>query len=105
MRMKTPAFRIRRYRAWSYDVWGNARDGFDVNDRYDHGHVDIRCKRQVYNAGAAHEFAAYDPTDRQLSRAVGARGVEWDGESDYTLYATQRRNGRPICELEFIEYR
>lgn len=92
--MKT---KTRKFRLWTYDVWGNARDGFDVNDRYSHGYVSIRCRAKTYNVGTAHEFTDYQPTDRQLSRAAGFRRVEWEG-NDGAFYATAK-NGRPIGEL------
>lgn len=96
---KVPQFKIRRYRLWTYDVWGNARDGFDVNDRSSHGYVEIKCRRAIYNAGTVHEFSRWEPTDRQLSRAAGFSRVSWDGmEGHYT--AEQSSNGRPIGELD-----
>lgn len=90
--------KLRKFRLWTYDVWGNARDGFDVNDRYSHGYVSIRCKRRVYSAGTPREFETFEPTDRQLSRAAGFRGVEWEG-NDGAYYARAKSNGRPIGEL------
>ena len=95
--MKT---QIQQYKLWTYDVWGNARDGFEVNDRYGQGIITIRVKETIYNQGTPQEFSDYSPTDLQLSRAVGACGLEWDGESDYTLYATCARSGKPVCELD-----
>lgn len=94
--MKT---KLRKFRLWTYDVWGNARDGFDVNDRYSHGHVEILCKRQVFNVGTPQEFETFEPTDRQLSRAAGFLGVTWDGNGDGAYYAEASRNGRPVGEL------
>ena len=90
--------KTRKFRLWTYDVWGNARDGFDVNDRYSHGTVEIVCKRAVFNVGTPHEFETFEPTDRQLSRAAGFKGVSWEG-SDGTFYAEVARNGRPVGEL------
>jgi len=98
MSTKQPKFKIRRYTLYTYDVWGNSKEGFDVNNVFQQGEISIRCRRKVYNEGTPHEFAAYDPTDLQLSRAVGIKGVEWDGETEYTLIATSK-NGRPLCEL------
>jgi hypothetical protein len=93
-----------KFQLWTYDVWGNAKDGYEVNDRYKSSEViEIQVKATVHNAGTPHEFIAYHPTDRQLSRAVGCKGLEWDGESDYTLYATRARDGKPMCELERIK--
>lgn len=97
---KLPAFKTRVYRLWTYDVWGNARDGYEVNDRRDCGTVTIRCRRETFNAGTPHEFHTWNPTDRQLTRAVGGRGLVWDGESDHVLHAETGR-GRPVWELEF----
>ena len=93
--MKT---KTRKFRLWTYDVWGNARDGFDVNDRYSHGYVEIVCKREVFNVGTPHEFETFEPTDRQLSRAAGFSRAAWDGQ-DGAFYAEDSRNGRPIGEL------
>ena len=93
-----PAVKVRSFRLWTYDVWGNARDGFYVNDRYSHGTVEIACKRQIFNLDTPNEFATWEPTDRQLSRAAGFSRVSWDG-SDGTFYAEDSRNGRPIGEL------
>lgn len=101
MKTKIPAYMVRRYRLYTYDVWGNARDGWEVNDRYSTGTVvEIRCKRQTFNAGTPHEFHSYAPTDRQLSRAIGAKGLVWDGAAapDGPQYA-EYRNGKPACEL------
>lgn len=93
-----PRAKVRKFRLWTYDVWGNARDGFDVNDRYSQGYVTIRCKAKTYNAGTANEFTTYEPTDRQLSRAAGFSRVTWDG-SDGSFYAEATSNGEPIGEL------
>lgn len=92
--MKT---KLRKYRLWTYDVWGNARDGYDVNDRYSHGYVSVRCKAKTVNVGTAHEFTTFEPTDRQLSRAAGFRRVQWDGH-DGDFYA-ETAGGRPVGEL------
>ncbi len=94
-----PKFKTRKYRLWTYDVWGNARDGFDVNDRFSHGYVSIRCKRETFNAGTSAEFHMWEPTDRQLAAASGFRGCEWDGmDGHYT--ADKKSNGRPVGELD-----
>lgn len=92
-------FYTRRYRLWGYDVWGNAREGYEVNDRYDHGMVLIRVAPRIYNAGTPHEFTTWEPTNRQLSRFIS--GASWEGESDYTLYAESARTRKPLGELDF----
>jgi hypothetical protein len=92
---------------WTYDVWGNARDGWQVNDSYDHGTIDVACYPTTYNvpvdgSPAIHGFTDWSPTDRRLSRAAEAQGVTWEGDPDHALYAEDYRNGRPAGELEFV---
>lgn len=95
--MKT---KLRTYSVFTYDVWGDARDGFWVNNVFRQESVSIRCKRKVYNVGTEHEFESFGPTDLQLSRAVGVTGCEWEGD-DRNLYATNKSNSKPVCELRF----
>jgi len=99
MTTKLPKSKTRKYRLWTFDIWGNARDGFDVNDRFSHGYVTIKCKRRDYNAGTAHEFSDWEPTDRQLSRVAGFLRVTWDGQEGH-YFAESSSNGRPIGELD-----
>lgn len=86
------------YRLWTYDLWADGEGGFTVNDRFDQGRITIRVKGTRHNVGTPHEFESHEPTDRQLNLAIGERGLTWDGECEYTLYATDKR-GDPACEL------
>jgi hypothetical protein len=77
----------RQYRLYTYDVWGNARDGFEVNDVY---------------ATSTHIELMEESTDYQINRLLGGRGIKWEGEYGYTLYGKNKRNGRPIAELRAL---
>jgi hypothetical protein len=46
--------------------------------------------------------AIYTISDRQLNRAIGARGLTWDGDDEYVLYAADRK-GNPVCELRRVK--
>jgi len=74
-----------RYQIITYDVWGNARDGFEVN--------------QAFTTGRYIEIDGEHASDYAINRKLGVRGITWDGEPDYTLYGTVKRNGRPALEL------
>lgn len=95
---KYPKVKVRTYTLWTYDVWGNARDGWEVNDRCKHGTVEIRCKVEVFNHGTDMEFANWEPTDRQLSRAVGGRGLVWEWQDG--SYEAKTKRGKPVGCLE-----
>ena len=85
------------YTLWTYDVW-EGPDGPFVNDRYWQGEITVRVKGTLHKVGTPYEFTSFEPTNNQLNRAIGARGLEWDGEASYTLYA-EDRHGKPVCEL------
>lgn len=87
------------YQLWTYDLWADGNGGYSVNDRHINGRIEINVKGKVYNKGTGQEFIAFDPTNRQLNCALNVHGLDWEGESDNTLYATDR-HGDPACELE-----
>jgi hypothetical protein len=72
-----------RYRVVKYDVWGNAKDGWEVNNKFTTG-------RFVELDG--------DESDYVINRRVGTEGCTWEGE-DGVLYGTLKRNGKPVMEL------
>jgi len=47
------------WRVWTYDVWGNAEDGYEVNDRNDQGEVEL----------------SDEPTDQQILDALIDMGI------------------------------
>ena len=87
---------------WSirtYDVWGNAREGYEVNDTYSAGEVEIWCPKYRYNAGTPYEFIGASPTDRQIKRALGVTcRIETDGD-DTHITVDRRRDSYPLGEL------
>jgi hypothetical protein len=89
--MKTKKFRFTLY---IYDLWADGEGGLMVNDVFPQGTVEVVARLDPATG-------IYRLTDRQINRAIGARGLTWDGDEDYTLYATDRK-GNPICELRRI---
>ena len=84
----------------TYDVWGNSRDGYEVNDRYGHGEVEVFAPQTVYNVGMAGEFVGASLTDRQIKRLFGVNcRISTDGD-DLTIYVERERDGYPIGELQ-----
>jgi hypothetical protein len=96
------------WEVWTYDVWGNARDGWDVNDRrcQDRAYP-IKCKVKTFNVGTDREFNSATPTSRQIREALGLTGwrggITTDGD-DLTIYVESSRNGYPIGELTCVSH-
>lgn len=85
---------------WSYDVWGNATDGYDVNDRscFDRAYP-LALTVERFNADKPGEFFGAYPSDAQIREAFGIRcRFETDGD-DLTIHVTRERDGYPIGEM------
>lgn len=87
---------------WSYDVWGNARDGYDVNDRscFNRSYA-LQLAVETNNAGTPNAFDSAYPSDAQIRRAFGiGRRVKIGTEGDdVTIYVTRARDGYPLGEM------
>ena len=76
------------YNILGLDVWGNTREGFDVNQTY-------RTGRTLTLSGTE--------SDRTINRRLGLRGLKWEGDPEFMLYGENKRNGRPAIYLAAIE--
>lgn len=95
----------------TYELWGNAKDGYEVNDAfYLHHEYPINIETKTYNAGTPQEFVSAYPTDRQIREALDVRGrvnIGLEGD-DLTIYAhaTAAKYGgfMPLGELHCISH-
>lgn len=90
----------------TYDVWGNAKDGYDVNDSFvvcrDYP---MRLEVKEYNPGNPQAFKSAYPTDKQIRKALDLRSIQIDLEGDdLTIYVNRSRDGYPLGELYCIDY-
>lgn len=92
-----PGETMTRYTVHALDVWGNAEDGYEVNDVYpSRGTIELPADAtdaQIVAALQAAHFASRADIDLSL--------VEIDGEPGYTLYLSY--DGRPEFELRKVE--
>lgn len=88
------------WEVWTYDVWGNAKDGYEVNDRCCHERShELSLTVERNNPDTPHEFVSAGPSDRQIREAFGIRcQFETDGD-DLVIYVNRRRDGYLIGEL------
>lgn len=89
------------WECWTYDVLGNAKDGYEVNDRscFDR-HAMLMLTVTVNNPGTPQEFESAYPTDAQIRAlfGLGRTKIETDGD-DLAIYVTRARDGYPIGEM------
>jgi hypothetical protein len=81
-----------------YDVWGNAEDGYEVNDSFSDGEVKITCK--VHDEGS---FKYASPSDGQIKAIFGYTGKINTSGDDLTIYVDTAK-GYPLGELKCISH-
>lgn len=90
---------------WSYDVWGNRQDGYDVNDRlcFNREYV-INVKIKTNNPGSPREFQSAYPSDYQIKKAFGVScKIETRGD-DLNIYIDRASDGYPLGEMICISH-
>lgn len=94
-----------RWEARSYDVWGNALDGYEVNNSFRTGEYVLWLTVEINNPGTPHEFLSATPTDTQIRRVLGTPRVQLDTEGDdLTIYVNRARDGYPLGELHCVSH-
>jgi hypothetical protein len=79
-----------QYQLIVYDVWGNTRDGYEVNAAYTTANY-IELNGDESDGLINRRLNALD--------VINAKGTTWEGEPGHILYGTNKRNGKPVCEL------
>ena len=105
MTNRKPAGSIKtRWELRTYDVWGNAKDGYEVNDVYPAGIIELRIPATRFNVGTPQEFTAATPTDRQIKGAFGTRcRIDTDGD-DLHVAVERLRDAYPIGEMHCVSH-
>ena len=98
---------------WGLDVWGNAEDGWNVNDRHclDRDFI-IPSSIKTYNKGKPEEFTDNIPSDKEIVAALIDGGklrpettvddLVFAGD-DCLTYINEANNDFPILALEYNE--
>lgn len=100
-----PKYITTKWELATYDVWGNSRDGFEVNDVYSKGKVEISCAVERLNVGTPQEFESASPSNRQIRQAFGLGKVRLElGGDDMQITINRARDGYPIGEMTCVSH-
>jgi hypothetical protein len=80
------------WRLYTYDVWGNANDGYEVNDVY---------PKQTLEIDGDTDAAVIAALERSTGGACTAIEVDWN-EAD-TIYLNSMVDGKPLGELRRVD--
>ena len=90
----------------TYDVWGNSKDGYDVNDSFvvDRNYS-MTLAVTVNNQGTPQEFLSASPSNRQIRKALDLRSIQLDLDGDdLIIYVNRASNGYPCGELHCVSH-
>jgi hypothetical protein len=82
----------KNYRLYTYDVWGNEKDGYEVNDCFKTSEV-----YEIDNDLSDKDLIKSLKTQGLIKKGIHAKSITIDGEPDYTFYFEYK--GRPEFEL------
>jgi hypothetical protein len=94
------------WETWTYDVWGNKKDGYEVNDRYQlYRDYPLRLRVEVHNKGTDMEFESAYPSDKQIREALNLKRIRihLDGD-DRNIYVNHDASGYPCGELYCVSH-
>lgn len=100
-----PRMILTGWEIWTFDVWGNATDGWQTNDRFCLSrHHPIRLTITVNNKGTSHQFESATPTDQQIKNALGVNcAIDTDGD-DIHIYVERSSDGKPLGEMICVSH-
>jgi len=100
---KFPKVLCTEWRLYTYDVWGNPKDGFVINDVFKKDLITIPIKATITicNKGTdrAYKLLMYVPTKYAISKALGVSRRWFDPYENLEHICLVANNGKPICEL------
>lgn len=94
---------LTRWSLRTYDVWGNAKDGYEVNDTYSAGEVELRIPQTRYNIGVSWyvcrnpECPGNNPCGHNPPCQFGAHRQEKHGVIPVTTHNTETGDMRQRC--------
>lgn len=91
----------------TYDVWGNRKNGYEVNDVFIvHHEYPLDIPVTINNLGTAHEFESAYPTDKQIWEALDIKPrvhLSLDGD-DLHITVDYESSGYPLGELTCVSH-
>ena len=91
---------------WTYDVWGNKRDGYEVNDRFCiNRNKELILKVESFNTGTPREFESASPSDYAIKKIFGVScDIESNGD-DTQIFVERKSDGLPVGELNCTSHK
>lgn len=85
------------WEVWTYDVWGNEEDGWDVNDRTCVcRRLQVECIVKTWNRGTPQQFSSAELPVRVMLDWFGGEATN---DGDDLHYYFEDENGKPLGEM------
>jgi hypothetical protein len=98
---RTPKTKRMKFFLYIYDLCPDGEGRMTMNDVYRYGEVEVIARLKQHTIEGV-TYPIYTFSDRQLNRAIGARGLTWDREDEDILFGLDSK-GNVVCELSLVE--
>ena len=88
---------MKKVRVWSLDVWGNEKEGFEVNDRSE---IEQHEVADDFFVMENKKIVRWLKENGLIKRGIHTSSIEIDGDGETYLYIDDRRNGRPEYQID-----
>lgn len=88
-----------QFDVFNYDVWGNDKDGFEVNDLFPQGRISL--PESAVRGPDAELLTAL--REHNCFSGIRNRSIVIEGDPDYTLYFHRAQNHYPLGELRRVK--
>ena len=93
------------WEVWQYDVWGNAKDGYEVNDRFcTNRHLELTLTPKTANEGTPLEFSYAEPSLAQIKNHLGITCNVSLGGDDTRITIDRSKDGKPVAEMICVSH-
>jgi len=104
--MKSKAKTVKtKWEVRTFDVWGNAREGYDVNDTLRKWEVELDLEVQIANEGKESAFNHAFPSDKQIRQVLGLTNIKLEtGGDDINVTVDRERDGYPLASFSCLSH-
>lgn len=81
---------------WILDVWGNEKDGFEVNDR---SRFSVANVGEDFFEAEDWEILAFLKDEGFLKNTVKLSQITIDGDGESNITVDEKKSGRPLCTI------
>jgi hypothetical protein len=99
----------------TYDVWGNDKDGWDVNNTFSQGEIELKATLSLANVpllpnkledigNVINVIPIFSISDGEIRKVLGIRERFTTDGDDILITINRKRDNKPLAEIIVLDY-